>query len=188
MKREHNACMRIFDTERSPMAYRFDLIFYGIAPICLVLLLSAYSPNDVRYQLLLLILAGIFLWTLIEYAIHRFVLHGLPPFSQWHAQHHHKPNSRICLPTAMSLSLIQLLVFLPCLLLMDFWHACSLTLGVLVGYAIYTHVHHALHQSKISNAWLIERKIYHAHHHARHARPGHYGVITQFWDRLFGTR
>lgn len=188
MGHKHNACMRLFDPERSPMAYRFDLLFYGIAPLCLVLLLWAYGPSEAKAELLVLALIGVFIWTFIEYALHRFVLHGLPPFSQWHEQHHLKPNARICLPTAMSLSLIQVLVFLPCWLLLDFWRACSLTLGVLVGYALYTHVHHALHHAKLSNAWLIERKIYHAQHHARHARPGHYGVTTLFWDRLFGTR
>jgi cyclopropane-fatty-acyl-phospholipid synthase len=188
MGRRHNADMQVFDPERSPMAYQIDLIFYGVAPLCLLLVLFFYGPNEARAELFLLILGGVFLWTFLEYALHRFLLHGLPPFSTWHAQHHRNPHARICLSTGMSLSLIHLLVFLPCWLFMEFWRAFSLTLGVLVGYAVYTHVHHALHHAKSSNAWLGELKIFHARHHTLRVPPGHYGVTTRLWDRVFRTQ
>ena len=61
MGHEHNACMRLFDPERSPMAYRFDLLFYGIAPLCLVLLLWAYGPSEAKAELLVLALIGGFI-------------------------------------------------------------------------------------------------------------------------------
>lgn len=170
------------------MAYRFDLIFYGIAPLGLLMVIAIYAPSSNQFSLLLMALIGIFIWSIAEYLLHRFVLHGLKPFSDWHSEHHHKPEARICLPTAVSLGLIAVLIFLPFWIMLDIWSSCSVTLGVLVGYAAYTHVHHALHHSRVSSKWLIERKIFHARHHVRKARPGHFGVTTLFWDRIFGTR
>ncbi|WP_281813831.1 sterol desaturase family protein [Limnohabitans sp. MORI2] len=184
--------MRLIKPVRTERAYRFDLIFYAVSPLSLGLLLYIYSPLESRAEILLLGLVGLVLWSLIEYLLHRFVLHGLPPFKRWHTQHHNQPMARICLPTALSMLLILLLVFLPSLCVFNIWQASSFTCGVLSGYAIYTHIHHATHHARQTNGWLARRQREHAIHHASHhfslqPKERNFGVTNQFWDRLFHT-
>ena len=132
-------------------------------------------------------LAGLVSWTAIEYALHRFVLHGMQPFARWHAEHHQRPRALICSPTIVSASLIVTLVFLPALLLGGLWRACALTLGVLAGYLAYAITHHATHHWRADNAWMKDRKRWHALHHRQADHPGHYGVTSAFWDHVFGS-
>ena len=53
----------------------------------------------------LVALAGAATWTFLEYVLHRFVLHGVAPFSDWHRQHHLRPLALICSPTVLSAAL-----------------------------------------------------------------------------------
>lgn len=41
-------------------------------------------------------------WTLPGYRIHRFVLHGLAPFKQWHIEHHCRTTALIAARTLLS--------------------------------------------------------------------------------------
>ncbi|QPF74051.1 hypothetical protein G8A07_14760 [Roseateles sp. DAIF2] len=179
--------MNFFFLEHSRWAYRADIGLYGVAVLLLGLrLLFESSGIDVPI-LLALVLLGLLGWSLLEYVLHRFVLHGLQPFAAWHADHHRRPTALICAPTLLSGGLIGLLVFLPALLLLGAWNAQALTLGVLSGYLVYTLIHHATHHWRAdSNAWLLRRKRWHARHHG-HAAPRCYGVSSGFWDHVFGS-
>jgi sterol desaturase/sphingolipid hydroxylase (fatty acid hydroxylase superfamily) len=181
---QHN--MSFFTLEHSKTAYRADFVLYGAAVVCLAAYLVAASPQNDHGSLLVIALAGLAAWTFIEYALHRFVLHGLQPFKRWHAAHHERPSALICTPTILSAVLIGLLVFLPALLLGGSWRACALTAGLLTGYLFYTATHHAIHHWHARSAWLQRRKRWHALHHHRGA-SGHYGVTSAFWDRVFGS-
>jgi sterol desaturase/sphingolipid hydroxylase (fatty acid hydroxylase superfamily) len=132
-------------------------------------------------------LAGVAGWTLTEYALHRFVLHGVAPFRHWHALHHQRPTALICSPTVVTASLFVVLVYLPALLLMGAWHACALTLGMLSGYLGYATMHHALHHWRLEAGWFKRLKHRHALHHGRDTAPACYGVSSGFWDRVFGS-
>lgn len=178
--------MEIFALEHSRAAYCADFVLYGAAVVALPAILMVAQPLRAWPALAALVLLGAIGWTLIEYAMHRFILHGIPPFRGWHAQHHARPTARIASPTVLSASLVLGLVFLPTLALAGVWRACALTLGVLIGYFGYAVTHHATHHWKLDNAWLKRRKRAHALHHHR-ATPGHYGVTTAFWDRVFGS-
>jgi sterol desaturase/sphingolipid hydroxylase (fatty acid hydroxylase superfamily) len=178
--------MPLFTLEHSKTVYRADFVLYGAAVVCLALYLIVASPQRDHGSLLAIALAGLAAWTLIEYALHRFVLHGLQPFKRWHAAHHDRPTALICTPTILSAVLIGLLVFLPALLLGGTWRACALTMGLLIGYLIYTITHHATHHWRAHSAWLQGRKHWHALHH-RTGQTGHYGVTSAFWDQVFGS-
>ncbi|MET0518416.1 MAG: sterol desaturase family protein [Burkholderiaceae bacterium] len=136
-----------------------------------------------------LVLLGLLAWSWLEYALHRFVLHGLPPFAAWHQLHHQRPRALICAPTLFSGGLIGLLVFAPALLLSGLWQACALTLGVLLGYLAYSWIHHLAHHGHVDARWLRRRQHWHALHHRRAAAEQRacYGVSTAFWDHVFGT-
>ncbi len=178
--------MGLFSMEQSKAAYVADFALYGAAVAALAAFLALAAPRGHLTVLMVLTLAGLVAWTLIEYALHRFVLHGLQPFRRWHEEHHRRPAAWICTPTLLSATLIALLVFLPALLLGDLWQACALTLGLLAGYLVYAVLHHATHHWHAERAWLRRRKRWHAMHH-HHAHPGCYGVTSSFWDHVFGT-
>jgi sterol desaturase/sphingolipid hydroxylase (fatty acid hydroxylase superfamily) len=176
--------MPLFTLEHSKTAYRADFVLYLAAVVGLATYLMVAGPKDHQFQLFAIALAGLAAWTFIEYALHRFVLHGLPPFKHWHAAHHERPRALICTPTLLSATLICALVFLPALFLGGTWRACALTTGLLMGYLVYTLTHHATHHWRASSAWLQRRKHWHAlHHHV--GQSGHYGVTSAFWDHVF---
>ncbi|MDQ2735541.1 MAG: sterol desaturase family protein, partial [Pseudomonadota bacterium] len=138
-------------------------------------------------QLAAIVAAGASAWTVLEYAIHRFVLHGLRPFSDWHAEHHRRPSALLCAPTWVSAVLIAGLVLLPALVWMGPLRGGALTLGVLGGYLAYSTMHHAAHHWRPASGWARGCKRRHALHHRDAKRGGHYGVATGFWDRVFAT-
>ncbi len=178
--------MEIFALEHSRTAYATDFALYGATVVGLPIFLMFAQPLHAWPELAALALLGLAAWTLIEYAMHRFILHGMPPFRGWHAQHHARPTARIASPTILSASLILGLVFLPALALLGVWRGSALTLGVLIGYFGYAVTHHATHHWNLDSAWLKRRKRAHALHHHR-AAPGHYGVTSALWDRVFGS-
>ncbi len=179
--------MALISIEQSKAAYAADVAFYTAVVVAGSGILLALGPPALRWTLSACIAAGLVGWTVIEYGLHRFVLHGLAPFSRWHLQHHQRPSALICAPTLLSASLIGGLVYLPALLASDVWRALAFTLGVLIGYLAYTVTHHATHHWRAGGAWLRRRKRWHALHHRRGTPVVRYGVTTDFWDRVFGS-
>jgi cyclopropane-fatty-acyl-phospholipid synthase len=176
--------MAFFSAEHGKVAYWADFAIYGTAVALLALALSAFAPRQQWPSLVSLVVLGAAAWTLIEYAVHRFVLHGLEPFLSWHADHHDRPMALMATPTLLSVSLIAALVFLPAFVAAGLWRALASTLGVTAGYLAYSVMHHATHHWRSHGTWMKRRKIWHARHH--HATAC-YGVSTDFWDRVFGS-
>ncbi len=179
--------MSLLSFEHGRTAYGADILFYVAAVAILAALLLVLGPGGRTLALAGMLVAGLAAWTIVEYGLHRFVLHGLPPFRRWHERHHQRPTALICTPTVLSGSLIGLFVFLPAALMGDRWLACALTLGLLIGYLAYTVTHHAIHHWHGQSAWLLRRKRWHALHHRRDGRSRCFGVTSAFWDRVFGT-
>jgi sterol desaturase/sphingolipid hydroxylase (fatty acid hydroxylase superfamily) len=179
--------MSFFRLEHSQWAYRADFALYTAASILMGASLLIASPEGQKAMLLVLAGLGLLTWPLIEYGLHRFVLHGLKPFSTWHAAHHQRPHALICTPTILSTALITILVFVPALLLSNVWLALALTFGLLNGYLVYATTHHAIHHWRGQNSWLKQRKLCHALHHDPRRPPGYYGVSSALWDEVLGT-
>ena len=179
--------MSLLSLEHSKTAYAADIALYATAVMTGAVILLTLGPPTLWLSLLAWTLVGLVGWTAIEYGLHRFVLHGLPPFSRWHVQHHQRPSALICAPTLLSASLITGLIFLPVLLACGVWFALAFTLGVLIGYLAYTVTHHATHHWRADGAWLRRRKRWHALHHRPGMPVARYGVTTDFWDRVFGS-
>jgi sterol desaturase/sphingolipid hydroxylase (fatty acid hydroxylase superfamily) len=178
--------------EHGRAAYRADFILYGIATLAMAAALLLGSPAPQRLGLAALALAGLASWTLAEYLLHRFVLHGVRPFSDWHAEHHRRPSALIGLPTAASSALISVLVLLPAWSLGGAWVACAFGFGVVAGYLTYTCAHHVAHHGSARHAWVLRRRRSHALHHAVALQAGlrsvNFGVTTMLWDRALRTR
>jgi sterol desaturase/sphingolipid hydroxylase (fatty acid hydroxylase superfamily) len=177
--------MTLFSLEHSKFGYVVDFAFYTGLILVLGTWVIWIVPRAHLSSVLLAGMAGMWSWSLIEYLLHRFVLHGVQPFNDWHRAHHERPRALICTPTVLSAGLIAVLVFLPAWLIGDLWHACAFTVGVLVGYQAYAITHHAVHHWRAESAWLAQRKHWHAMHHRRGLRTVCYGVTSGFWDRVF---
>lgn len=178
--------MGLLSLEHGKLAYRADFALYGTAMALLCGALLVAAPPGQGAWLAACGAAGLAAWSGIEYALHRFVLHGPMPFRRWHALHHARPTALIGTPTLLTAALFLMLAFLPALLLSELWTACALTLGLLTGDLAYTITHHALHHWRGEGAWLRALERWHALHH-RAAQPCCYGVTSPFWDHVFGT-
>lgn len=180
----------LFSLEHSRAAYWADFGCYGLASATMGLALLLASPTGHGLALAGWAAAGMATWTLAEYLLHRFVLHGLPPFNRWHAEHHRRPAALIGSPTLLSASLFAVLAAAPAAWLLGAWPGCALLFGLVTGYLLYGLSHHAMHHA-MSPAlqrwpWLARRRRWHARHHRAGSSPGgHFGVTSGLWDRVF---
>ena len=183
--------MSLFTLEHSKVAYWLDLAFLGIAAAGLGTLVLIAGFPERPIQCIGCAASGFAGWTFTEYGLHRFVLHGIRPFSAWHAQHHGRPAARIYSPTFVSAILIASLVYVPALIAWGRWPACALTFGFVAGDFGYALTHHAVHHWGAERGWLWRRKRWHGLHHALLCMPdrrsGYYGVTSPFWDYVFRT-
>lgn len=131
--------------------------------------------------------AGLLGYSFVEYAFHRWVLHG--PLTRDHKLHHLEPFAPLAMPFSTGLcahTTVLVLLSLP----MGLDLALCVTLGTSIGYALYAQVHELIHRDPDLARRLMPR-IY--RHHMLHHRNGsggdehNFGVLTTFWDRLFGT-
>jgi hypothetical protein len=178
--------MSALSIEHSSAAYRLDYIVYGMAVFGLSTALVVGTPHNLALPVVGMAVTGVVGWSAMEYGLHRFVLHGLQPFSRWHAEHHQRPTALIGTPTLVSAPLFALLVALPALWLGGVWMGMALTLGVLSGYLAYSVVHHGVHHWKSSSPWWKARTLSHARHHHL-MQPACFGVTTGFWDGVMRT-
>ena len=179
--------MGVVSLEHRKAAYAADFGLYAAAVVALGGLVVIDAPPDQALSLAAIAAAGLGGWSLIEYLLHCFVLHGLQPFRSWHAEHHQRPTALICASTVFSVALITGLVFLPALVVGGLWRACALTLGVLSGYLSYAITHHATHHWRADNLWLRERKRWHARHHHDSLQGACFGVTSSFREHLLGS-
>jgi sterol desaturase/sphingolipid hydroxylase (fatty acid hydroxylase superfamily) len=179
--------MGLLTTEHGKAGYLADFVLYTVAAGVLAVLLALVAPYEIRPQFVALALLGVVAWTLVEYLLHRFVLHGMQPFRTWHAEPHRRPRALIGTPTILSAALIALLVFLPALVLSDVWRASALTFGLLSGYLVYAIAHHAMHHWRAGNAWTRGLKRSHAMHHYQIGPPAWFDVTSPIWDIVFAT-
>ena len=183
--------MNALSIEHSKAAIAADFVAYVAACAGLLLLLMLnVEPARAPYYTAVLV-AGLITWTAIEYALHRFVLHAIHPFCDWHEEHHMRPGALIGAPTLVSGMLFLLLVYVPAYFALGPWPACAFTLGVLAGYLVYSIHHHAIHRWPSTHGWIRRSQARHTKHHDHEgdhfSQPGPFGVTTVFWDHLIGT-
>lgn len=168
--------------------YYADFVIYA-AILTVAVIVTGWRSNvhDISVWLLATA-AGLAIWTLIEYVVHRFVFHQMPIFSPMHDAHHQAPLAYVGTPTWVSLLVIFIGVFVPGWALISFNAGNGLAVGVMAGFLWYGIVHHAIHHRKpriIARRLIITSRRHAQHHYA--VEPGNFGVTTLFWDRVFGT-
>ncbi|KIW81626.1 hypothetical protein Z517_04652 [Fonsecaea pedrosoi CBS 271.37] len=141
---------------------------------------------------------GLFLWTLVEYLLHRFLFHiddYLPDHSVFltlhfllHGIHHYLPMDKYRLVMPPTLFLILATPFYK-LAHFVFWYnwyvAITVFSGGIFGYVCYDCTHYWLHHHQLP-AYVRDLKKYHLAHHYQNFELG-FGVTSKFWDYVWGT-
>ncbi len=131
------------------------------------------------------VVAGLVVWTLAEYWIHRVLYHHVPWISTLHHSHHADPEELIGIPSFLSSGIVIGLGYAPFFAFAPIF-ADGFASGALVGYAAYMVVHHAVHHWRIEPGdWLYSARVRHLGHH--YHDDVHFGIVTGLWDRVFGT-
>ncbi|XP_010156455.1 PREDICTED: fatty acid 2-hydroxylase, partial [Eurypyga helias] len=140
-----------------------------------------YSIPIHKYFFPIIFLLGMFLWSLLEYLIHRFVFHMKPPASNYylitlhfllHGQHHKGPSdsSRLVFPPVPASLVIGFFYGVLRLLLPEVL-GLSVFVGGLCGYVVYDMMHYYLHYgSPRKGTYLYGLKAYHVKHHFEHQK------------------
>ena len=145
------------------------------------------------------ILLGVFIWTLTEYVMHRFVFHfhakspGLQRiFFLFHGVHHYQPQckTRLVMPPIVSIPLAALFYGIFYLVVDRLFAAPSwvppLFAGFILGYLVYDMIHYATHHLPMRSGYLKFLKRYHMQHHFKSPEE-RFGVSSPLWDKVFGT-
>lgn len=144
---------------------------------------------------LILFGAGLFVWTLSEYVLHRYVFHFRPRGKIQeriafliHGVHHEDPDDQRRLLMPLSAAVIIAVPFYVVFLTALGPHRSNpFFSGFLVGYLIYDYMHFAVHYWKFKSKVFMELKKNHLRHHFK-SPDTRYGVSNTFWDHVFGTR
>ena len=140
------------------------------------------------YVALASLFGGAFVFSFVEYALHRWLFHaGLVIWDELHASHHGDPRRPAALPFWFSAVCAPAFFWM----LMQ-WSSTFVAHFVLCGffaaYFTYGALHHLQHSIRIKDIpfrWLRRKWAAHAVHHGR--ADVNFGVMTSLWDRVFGT-
>lgn len=143
--------------------------------------------------LVLLSLAGIAIWTLTEYWLHRLVFHWEPDnaFGRRmhfiiHGIHHDHPNDKMRLVMPPSVSIPLAALFFGAFWLIVGAAAFPLFGGFLLGYLAYDYTHYYVHHFVPKSDLGKKLREQHMRHHFQDHRFG-YGVSSPVWDVVFRT-
>jgi sterol desaturase/sphingolipid hydroxylase (fatty acid hydroxylase superfamily) len=167
-------------------------LFIYVPVIAFFIYRSFFVLNNTAGWFFIYLLSGIFIWTITEYLLHRYIFHFVPR-SKWglrlhfifHGVHHDFPRDakRLVMPPSASLPLALLFYFLFLWLLparmMDAFFA-----GFLIGYLLYDMVHYAIHHGNFKSRLMKSIKQHHMLHHYSDSTKG-YGVSSSIWDIFF---
>jgi sterol desaturase/sphingolipid hydroxylase (fatty acid hydroxylase superfamily) len=132
-----------------------------------------------------LFVLGALVWTLSEYAFHRWVYHlGFALARRGHERHHEDPMATIAMPWVVT----PLLFVPPQQLVASHFGVPGFSAflsGWFAGFVAYSFMHHSLHHYKLPFAWYRHLQSQHRIHHA--LPETNFGVTMRFWDRVFGT-
>lgn len=162
-------------------------------PVAAYCLFRSLSSGMVRAPVaLLLFFGGMFLWTLAEYLLHRFVFHfrhdsgwGRRVHFLLHGVHHDFPNDadRLVMPLLTSTPMAVIFYSLFGVLL-GAGAGPAFFAGFVVGYLFYDGTHFYVHHFVPRTRWgKLLRRHHLTHHFADH--HGGFGVSTPLWDLIF---
>jgi sterol desaturase/sphingolipid hydroxylase (fatty acid hydroxylase superfamily) len=150
--------------------YYVDFI-WAPSTVVIVTVLTARSIDWI-----VLCVLGIVGGSLIEYLVHRFILHGI----MWHGtheRHHTHPDEYVVFPVYA----------LPLFFFCVFWIVpYSIFAGFLIWFIWFVVWHHFLHHRNLDRRpWIKRYAAWHNRHHQ--GMRANYGISTPMWDLIFGS-
>jgi sterol desaturase/sphingolipid hydroxylase (fatty acid hydroxylase superfamily) len=146
-------------------------------------------------------LAGIAVWTLVEYLFHRYVLHGRFPSGKGlirrflherldplHWEHHERPFDGLHISGELKDILPLFFVAAPFSFLFPVYTLPALLAGVVQGYVGEEWLHYFLHFGRFRNRYFRHLKRYHLYHHSPRGMGKGYGITSGIWDLVFHTQ
>lgn len=125
---------------------------------------------------------GLFLWTLIEYAVHGWLGHqSNTPVAQVHRVHHLDEHRVFAVRAWLPLVVYSIASWF----ILGPGTAMVTWCGVLAGFIIYEAIHFRIHFRQPKSAFETYLKAHHLLHH-RHP-DAYFGVTTPVWDLVFGS-
>jgi 4-hydroxysphinganine ceramide fatty acyl 2-hydroxylase len=154
---------------------------------------NALGPQAALYWL-----GGVFIWTFVEYLLHRFLFHldeylpdnrvGITAHFLLHGIHHYLPMDRYRLVMPPTLFVVLAAPFYKlahAVFFYNWYAAVTVYCGGIFGYICYDLTHYFLHHRNLP-AWYRALKKYHLKHHFADYTNG-FGVTSRFWDWVFKT-
>jgi sterol desaturase/sphingolipid hydroxylase (fatty acid hydroxylase superfamily) len=189
--------LRIFSSDvlESMTHMQWWLVLVLWVPVSVVLLAGALFGLDMPLgQLVGWFAIGFFVWTLVEYILHRVIFHYEPHSALgrkihflFHGIHHLDPwdATRLVFPPVLGLA-FGIVLFSLVRLLLPLDTSLAAMAGLIAGYLSYDMSHYYSHHVKPGNRWGKYLRRYHlAHHHKEQHRL--FGVSQPFWDIVFRT-
>jgi len=187
------------DARRASVRSRLEQVIYSPANYWIMLVVdlagaAAFLALGVRLfegdhtVAALAVGTGLVSWSGLEYAVHRWVLHGAPSVVQrTHARHHREPAALISAPLLLSTSIAFGLWAALCVPLTAGTAAFAM-FGLYAGYNGYVVLHHIQHHYPalvplVPGLRALERA--HLVHHQRYIV--NYGVTSTWWDHVFAS-
>lgn len=168
-------------------------------PVIAFFFYRAFTTTQPLWIIPIAVVLGLFIWTLAEYTLHRFVFHFHPKgeFGKrivflFHGIHHTQPKdkTRLVMPPVVSIPLAALfygLFYLIVVMLFkaDGWLA-PLFAAFMTGYLAYDLIHYATHHWPMKSGIGKFLTQYHLKHHYK-TPDARYGVSSPLWDKVFRT-
>jgi sterol desaturase/sphingolipid hydroxylase (fatty acid hydroxylase superfamily) len=161
-------------------------------------LLMYFTSRSARWSSLWwLVPVGILIWTLLEYALHRFVFHVQIPIrnprlreivNSSHLTHHALPRdpSKVLVHPSYGAIISLILYGLLFALLGSAFSAAGVMTGIWLGFLYYESVHYRVHFSLSPSGFIaLQRRTHFYHHFTNNKRC--FGVTSPLWDYVFGT-
>ena len=169
----------------------FSVPLYIYVPVIIFCTYKAFDNGIGILPYLGYYIAGLAVWTITEYLLHRYIFHYYPS-SKWgqrlhfifHGVHHDYPSDakRLVLPPSLSIPLSTGFYFLfnallPANYIWGFFP------GFILGYLFYDLSHYAIHHFNFKGNIWKKIKQHHMLHHYQDDSKG-YGVSSSLWDKI----
>ncbi len=180
--------------------YPFTAFYTFNSVLMLALALQTAHP----YLAIIFYLAGIPVWTFVEYLSHRYILHGRFKRSKhrWkihktfankfldplHWEHHERPYDGMHISAEIENLLPLFAVSFALSMLFPLYIGPVFLAGIVQSYTIEEWVHHSVHFYNFRSSYFRYMKKHHFYHHTSNGMEKGFGLTSGMWDVVFKTR
>ncbi|HKI79299.1 MAG TPA: sterol desaturase family protein [Ignavibacteriaceae bacterium] len=173
----------------------FTVPLYIYVPVIAYFLYRTIAIYEMSFVTIIsMIFVGIFIWTITEYTLHRFIFHfpaktkfGKKIHFIFHGVHHDYPSDskRLVMPPSVSIPLALMFYFL-FEAIFGVVYVAPFFVGFIAGYLFYDLTHYAIHHFNMHSKFWLAIKKHHIKHHFENSEKG-FGVSSPLWDEIVGT-